>query len=116
LPPEIKQTYQSKIISTARNTLFLRQHTFIETARLSETSARFHFSPETQSPGPFYLKVEINPYNSRRVHAEKDDFKVDPRNPLVVRFPTSIPNYRIRLSLDNHVAYENEYFDQDIPF
>ncbi|MFZ0547585.1 MAG: DarT ssDNA thymidine ADP-ribosyltransferase family protein [Candidatus Promineifilaceae bacterium] len=116
LPQEVKQKYQPRIISTTRNLLFFRQHTFVETVRLSATSARFHFSPETKSPGPFHLQIEVISDSLDRMHIEQDDFYIDLRAPLEVNYPAPAFNYRMRLKLDQHIAYENRYFDQEIPF
>jgi hypothetical protein len=116
LSPEIRQRYQSKIISTTRNLLFFRQFTFVETVRLSAESARFHFSPETKSPGPFHLSVEVISNNLRRMHSEQSNFMVDPLAPLKVKYQEPAFNYQISLKLDHHIAYENHYIEQAIPF
>lgn len=116
LPNSISDAYASKIVSTTRNLLFFRQHTFVESVRLSNESAVFSFSPETKSPGPFQLLLEVHRLNLPTIRLEQEDFNVNANSPFVVRYRNQISKYRIRLTLDGHIAFENTYQEHEIPF
>lgn len=116
LPEQVRKTYQSKIVSTTRSVLFYRRNTFLEAVRLSAQSARFTFSPETRSPGPFVLTVEVYPDHDAAKKLERNPYEIDIRSPLVVTFPTPFYKYEIHLKLDDYLAYANRYEDVEVPF
>lgn len=116
LPEHIRKKYQSKIISTTRSVLFYRHNTFLESVRLSAQSARFTFSPETKSPGPFILTIEVYPDSGSIKKLARDPYEIDVHAPLSVSFPTPFYNYEIRLLLDDRLAYAKRYEDVEIPF
>ena len=113
LSPHSRNKYKDKIVATSRTNLFFRQHTFIQTARLSPSSADFDFSPETKSDGPFSLRVELE-IGSRSGQLEKAEFMADKK--LLVPFRTPFSNYIIRVYLDEHLVYANRFEEFDIPF
>ncbi len=115
LPPHLANRYQGKIVATTRSTLFERKHTFIEKARLYSTSADFHFSPETKSPGPFSLQVNFR-VASRQRHLKVDDFTLEKSYIFRVKFPISASNYTVQVFLDGHPIYANTYEEANIPF
>lgn len=115
LEPRLRQQYQSKIVSTTRSELFFRQHTFVETVRLSDTSAHFYFSPDTKSSGPFNLRLGIEPSGSNAVYQELDNFSVSRSGRWNVEFHTPVQRYRIQLQLDDHLVYANQYENKEFP-
>lgn len=116
LSEDIRKSYQPKIVSTTRNSLFFRWHTFLEEVRLSSESVVFHFSPETKSPGPFKLSLEIDYGNSIPSILEENNFVVNETAPWGVKFKNPLYNYDIRLMLDGYIVYSNSYLEWEIPF
>jgi len=115
LSADLRNKYQAKVVATPRSDLFFRQHTFIEAVRLSATAAHFHFSPETQSPGPFHLRVDFESA-SLRCSPEAKEFKIDKPYNYEWGLPRPVTSYTIRLFLDDHLAYANTYKKTDTPF
>ncbi len=116
LTPDLLTQYHSKIIATTRYIPFYRQHTFVERARLFSNGADFHFSPETQSPGPFSLQVDFNVGGQQFSHTA-DHFLLEGQYVYRVTLPISVSTYTVRLLLDAHPAYANTYQQEDdIPF
>ena len=113
LPMHLRDRYQGKIVATARSDLFYRQQTFIETVRLSSDAVYVRFSPETRSPGPFRLRVDLEA-GFLRNSGEVEEFRL--REPYVLKIPLSATSYTIRLSLDDHLAYANRYEETELPF
>ncbi len=113
LPPDLRNRYQDKVVASARSGLFYRRQTFVETARLSSGAAYFHFSPETKSPGPFRLRVEVEIASARYSH-DIENFTLGESYTLRVSIPAAA--YTIRLFLDDHLAYANTYEEMEIPF
>ena len=114
LPPKQRLFYQNKITATTRITLYGRRYTFIQSVRLSSGGAVFYFSPETLSPGPFRLLVDFRS-ESGHWQRRQDDYRVLPQPQLSLRLP-GLAQYTTRLTLDDHLVYENTYEDMDIPF
>lgn len=113
LPPYLKDQYESKIVSSTRSDLFYRRQTFIETVGLSSDGAYFQFSPETQSHGPFHLKVKIKIGATEDV-LEREGFSLE--GGFKWKIPIRATHYTVKLFLDNHLAYANAYRETEIPF
>jgi len=101
------------IMSTTRSILYYRRQTFIEEARLSSDGAVFSFSPETQSPGPFHLKVDLVTERGSQSR-ELESFSLTDDFRLRLAFRASF--YSISVSLDGNLAYSNSYEEFEIPF
>ena len=115
LPSRVRHRYQRVILATSRTTLFEKRHTFVEEVRLSSRSARFTFSPDTKSPGPFHLRVELDDQSGHRYYSEEREFQAN--GSLSLNIPGSMSEYSICLRLDEHVAYRNSYYEEmEIPF
>ena len=113
LPPKLRRQYQSKIVASARSDLFYRQHTFVEAVRLSSHGALVQFSPETKSPGPFDLRIDLpttSPQTPREVHR----FSLATRHAWKIQLQAT--SYTIALYLDGNLAYANEYNEIEVPF
>ena len=116
LPPHLRKQYRGRVISSTRSDLFCRRQTFIETVSLSSEAASFHFSPDTASPGPFHLRIDLT-VGSTGYRRDAEDFKLEKPYVLVIPLPLVVaPAYTIRLSLDGHLAYANTYKEIEIPF
>ncbi|WP_420629292.1 DarT ssDNA thymidine ADP-ribosyltransferase family protein [Candidatus Leptofilum sp.] len=115
LEPNNRRKYRNKVAATSRSTLFFRKHTFIQTGRLSAQSATFDFSPETSSPGPFNLKIEVQTETQNGAY-EINNFMVKPNQNFSISFRRKIPKYTIRVKLDNYLAFANSFEEVDIPF
>jgi hypothetical protein len=118
LTPDLRQQYGRKIVATPRSEHYFRRQTFIQTARLNSDSIRLHFSPETQSPGPFHARVQLNTGLGRR-SLENGNFNLATLGEsliwvLMLRPPVS--NYEIRIFLDGYLAYANSHHEADLPF
>ena len=113
LPLKLRNKYRGKIVATSRTNLFFRKHTFVQTVRLSSRAADFHFSPDTASPGPFDLRIDLE-VGDQQGHFEKKDVKAN--TTLSIPFARSFSNYRIRLALDEHLTYANSYEEVGVPF
>jgi hypothetical protein len=111
----VRIKYRNKVAATSRSTLFFKKHTFVQTSRLSNRSVTFDFSPETNSPGPFNLKIEIRT-ESQKIVYEKKDFIVMPNQNFSVSFRNTIPKYKIRVKLDDYLVFANSFEKVDIPF
>lgn len=115
LSPEFRERYENKIPATTRNTLFFRQYTYVESVDLATNYALFRFSPDTQSPGPFQLRIEVDDLIQHRTyHWERGDINV--KGELRINFRIPLTMYNIRLLLDGHLVYANSYEEVDIPF
>jgi hypothetical protein len=118
LPQRLRKKYQNKIFSTARVNLYFREHTFIQSVRLSSNSATFFFSPDTKSSGPFSLRAHVQIEPSKTVlQAEIENFELPKSFGTRWDFPSPVSEYNLSLTLDGHQAYTNRFIEEDeIPF
>jgi hypothetical protein len=112
---DLRDRYARYIVASTRSDLFYRQRTFIETARLKSDGARFQFSPETKSPGPFKLHIDIMA-GANECSYDDENFELRPPHIFALSYRRCLTNYAIRLRLDDHVAYCNKYQETTIPF
>lgn len=118
LPNNLQVRYKGQITATNRIDLYERKHTYIETARLSSNSIYFQFSPETSSPGPFHLQLDIEDSDAK-VSYEIPSFNLSEINNHLYggSLRKSRSEYTVTLTLDEHIAYKGSYLDfEDIPF
>jgi len=107
--------YESRILATARNALFYRQHTYLETVRLDSNAAHLSFFPDTRSIGPFKVQVNIRSDNGIRQYA--DNSFTFQRGGFQWNLNTGFEDYVLELHLDEHLVYQNRYIElDDIPF
>ena len=114
LPPELRQQFQSKIFASNRSELFFRRRTFIESATLLANRVHLRFSPDTECPGPFHLRIEIT--TSQIFPQEVESFILGPSYEYVIAFPRPLLHYTIQVTLDSHLVYANTFEDISIPF
>jgi hypothetical protein len=116
LPRSLRHGYKDRIASTARMTLFYRQHTFVDSVRLTQDRIVFRFSPETQSPGPFDLILSLEA-DGRVDSRSMREFLVTSVNAMLeVPFRRPVPRYSARLELDGHLVYAGSYAPIEAPF
>lgn len=117
LPPNLRTQYRGRITATNRIDLFERKHTFVEVARLDSNGVSFEFSPDTASPGPFHCIVTLT-IGERAFSVETPtlDLKANGYR-YNGNFRKAQDSYDIRLTLDGHIAYANDYDEiANIPF
>ncbi|RME51213.1 MAG: DUF4433 domain-containing protein [Caldilineae bacterium] len=114
LSPATRRHYQAKIFASARSDPFFRRRTFIESAWLTNTEIRLRFSPETQSPGPFHLRVELT--TTGTFVKEAEDFTLRPPYEYTLSLRRPLSRYQIRVFLDENLAYANTFEEIDLPF
>ncbi len=114
MAPDIWQKYRNRVLATSSTNLYFRRHTYVITADLFADGCSFAFSPDTESPGPFVLRVEVDDGDCVRTSVQ-DSFLITPRKPqLYLPFGRDFARYTIRLYLDKHLTYAGEY--DEIPF
>lgn len=118
LPASCYDRYKLRMFSSARQNLFNRQHTFVETARLSTESVVLNFSPDTYSLGPFQLAYEFSDTSGTGVEREEiKDFMVQNRNGKYdLRIPAPGSEYAVTVMLDDALVYANSYHSTSLPF
>ena len=89
--------------------LFFKRGTFVQGVSLSNVDSRFSFylSDEREMRGPFDLRVEWR-LSGQRTTAHLKNFIVSYR-PVVCSLPRPAPSYRVRVFLDNNLAYSGEF-------
>jgi hypothetical protein len=115
LESDLRDRYVRYIIASTRSDLFYRRRTFIETARLKPGEARFQFSPDTRSPGPFHLHIDIVAEANEYLF-DDENFDLRPPHIFVLSYPRCLTDYTIQLCLDDHLAYCSNYQETTIPF
>jgi hypothetical protein len=114
LPPELRRQFQSKIFASNRSALFFRHRTFIESTTLLADSVHLRFSPDTNCPGPFRLRIEIT--TSRTFVQEVERFTLGPTYEYAIRFRRPLLRYDIQVILDEYLVYASTFDDISIPF
>jgi hypothetical protein len=115
LPDRLRSRYHRIILATSRINLYFRQHTYIDTVRLSSSATYFHFSPETQSIGPFNLRVKLRaPFLD--IAPESEDFILEEPFNYKWELPEPADDYKIRMFLDENLVYANSFEETEIPF
>jgi hypothetical protein len=111
MPPTSYARYQSRMFSSAKQNLYTRHHTFLETVRLASDVVLLNFSPDTMSPGPFQLSFEFKTLAGE--HLQKRvirDFMVrSPDGQYDFRIPAPAKEYEITVMLDDALIYTNAY-------
>lgn len=114
LDPPTRRRWEEKIAIDGRSDMFERKWTFIERADLSEESATLNFSPDTLTPGPFKLHVEVQDLGSRDTYVY-DEAAFHSASEWTIEIPEAVWSYRLSVTLDGHLAYLSDFF-ADLPF
>ena len=111
LSPDQWQKHHGTVTSTQAASLFYRLDTFVMTTQLFADHLVFGFSPDTRSPGPFHLHIEVVGESGPLTYAD-EEFIADSR--LRLNLKRSLERYQVRLTLDGYLAYAGRY--QEIPW
>jgi hypothetical protein len=114
LPVALRKKYRERVVASSRSEHFFRRHTFVQEASLQNSRVGFRFSPETESRGPFALSLTLETERGTS-HYQNPDFSLEGFD-IRIQLPSSLVYYEIRLELDGHLAYANEWVDSSIPF
>jgi len=115
LPEAISGRWNKKILIESKSDLFHRNWSFVETADLTNSHLTFQFSPDTNTPGPFDLDLSVEDVITQQVFAVRERAMVNATRRF--KFTRSMTHYRVQLKLDDDLAYENDYLeDDDVPF
>ncbi len=115
LPTQTRRKYRDKIVASNRSELYFRKRTFIERASLMNSSVSLYFSADTEAPGPFCLRVEIEE-NQKTFVQENPLFLLEPPYNYILKFPQILHPYRLRVMLNNALVYQNTFVNFDLPF
>jgi hypothetical protein len=105
------------MVSSARQHLYTRQHTFLETVRLTADSVVLNFSPDTMSPGPFQFTYEFKTLAGEELQKrEIDGFVVrNSKGRFDFRIAAPAKEYEITIWLDAALIYANVHRELDVP-
>jgi hypothetical protein len=115
LPPEISLKWNMKILIASKSQIYNCKWTFVETVEMDATRAAISFSPDTITPGPFNMTVIITDINT----GDEYDYKIldfYANKGLHVGIPKGVNRYNIKLTLDDDLAFTNDYYGEEIPF
>jgi len=108
LDHDIYSSWVNKIIYNPKLDLFERRWTFVEKVFLSDKYLKFYFSPDSQTPGPFMLKLIIRRLGDEKIFSLiKDNFFAN--NILLVNINKVEGDYTVRMYLDDCLAYEGSF-------
>ena len=98
-------------IDEGRRVLFYKRGTFVQTADLSETNARFVFyaNGEPDMRGPFDLRIERRGREDKHTYADSN-FTVS-TEPLQLVFPHPESQYEVRITMNGDLAYLGRFDD-----
>ena len=117
LPPESHSRWVNKIGVLPGFQLFHRQWTFVEGVDTSTKRIVFRFNPSSCTPGPFDAYVEIEETaTGNKYRSQIKGFQCNKELPVSLSNLRNPFDYTARLYLDDHLAYENRYQDDDLPF
>jgi len=106
---EIKAQYLSRV-RVAPVQLHEKKWTFVEQVVLSSESIVIHFSPDSETPGPFRAKFELYYLETGEQDIKEiSEFNVNDVNPFSFDLTQKPTYYRFRITLDGNLAYENIY-------
>lgn len=106
--PETYNKYQNRIISSGKYDLFFRKHTYIESVSYHRNHIIVKISPETESPGPFEIKILINSLpNNKQSEINKTIDNLS--RGIIVNIPESLQSNMIEfhMYIDDYPAYQN---------
>ena len=76
----------------------------------------FRFSRDTETPGPFQARVEfIDSLTGMRYFWQDESFFANNTLRITLR-STELQIYTVKLLLDNQLAFEGRYQEEDLPF
>ena len=112
-----RRFWASRIEPGVRPGLHAGRWSYIERVDMSASQITLRFNPVTETPGPFRLICEIVEHNTGKMYSlTKTEFTA--KQPLTMNLLNlSDPReYRLRVRLDENLAYQGEYEESDLPF
>lgn len=105
--PQLLHKYQKRITSSGKYDLFFRRHTFVEKVSLLDEEIHITFSLETESPGPFTVKLVVFD-NKKKMPQTIEQIIEDVRLGINAHIPVFLQSkYTVQVVLDDYLAYEN---------
>lgn len=116
LPTPTADKFADLITASARRTLFYNHHTYALKADLTTDAITIHVSPETQSLGPFDLRITVTTLKGEFSRLDPG-FIIDRRNP-VIHIPLKRPlrSYDVKVELDANLLYLGSFDGPDTLF
>lgn len=112
---ETSNIWRDRITVDWLGQLFYKEWTYIDNVRSYDSKISLSFSPDTKTPGPFELFIElydldgnlIESYNYKKINCNR-----------VYNFPfkSSYPEYMIKVFLDGFLSYQGYHMNYDLPF
>lgn len=89
--------------------LFYRRWTFVERVVATQNTIRIIFNPDTVTPYPFQIAIQLMQSDSQRIAASWDEVAADVRSPVTLRVPSQAAEgiQLFRVFLDGHLAYQS---------
>ena len=131
LPKDVKDRWSTIIgVDTGMN-LFHSKWTFVEQVEMSDRELIFRFNPDTLTPGPFRIEVNIevppnryvevldlSPYaRYPRIYAwRSDEFQADKELRLSLSELEYADEYSVTLQLDDQLSFAGRHDSADLPF
>lgn len=113
LPVDIWQILKDKILVEGKLDLFELRWIYVERVDLSKELITFYFAPDYK--GPFEVEIKIvDKITGVNYSGKWPDYYFD--KVWRVKVPQDVISYSLQLTLDGHLAYANEYIEDNIPF
>ncbi|MBI5788447.1 MAG: DUF4433 domain-containing protein [Candidatus Schekmanbacteria bacterium] len=103
---------------TRKPSLFFRKWTFIEEVNLSKKEIFFKFNPDSETPGPFKVRLEIEEVKTKKTYSwSEEDFNANDTLEFTLSKMSHPEDYIVTFFLDDNLAYKNRFIDaKEIPF
>ncbi len=117
LPPMTRSRWL-KHIGLADSNLFFKHWSFVESAALSSTQARFNFNTSTKTPGPFKIRVELSQIADGAKYVWNDErYMANSTLALDTSKLSNATDYALRLFLEDDLAFAGRYQEEvELPF
>lgn len=100
--------WKDKLYPEGKLDLFERRWSFVEKVDLTNKQIVFHFSPDSRTPGPFRVQIELTDMETGNTY-DKTLEGFDCRKTWRIRLPSGVSAYVVQLKLDGDLAYKNEF-------
>lgn len=115
LPEPYRSTFTPIVTATAKDYLFNRKRTFVQSVVMTEQGLRFHFSPETECPGPYDVKLKLRTLPDLR-EAIFEERVHELNHSYTHIFKKSAQNYEAELFLDDLLAFASRFEPRPLIF
>jgi hypothetical protein len=98
------------------NNAHLKKWTFLETVDKSADQIVFRFSPMSETPEPFTIRVTLEDFTGQpRGQWTQDNYRANAPQIITIG-GLGLDSYRVKLFLDEELAYSGTYFEPDSLF